>query len=115
VTRKFDLTIVNDTALYRIFCLWNDSTSRLPREAGLDAKAMIGLWKPSSWVLTGFAPFLVFSSANADNKAVDSVVVTASRLEQPADMLSQTIAITTREEIERLWAASAASYSRRIR
>ena len=75
---------------------------------------MIGLWKPSSWVLTGFTPFLVFSSANADNKAVDSVVVTASRLEQPADMLSQTIEITTREEIEPLWAASAASYSRRI-
>jgi len=75
---------------------------------------MIGLWKPSSWILTGIALFLVFCSGNADDKALDSVVVTASRLEQPADNLSQTIEITTREEIERLWAASATEVLRQI-
>ncbi len=75
---------------------------------------MIGLWKPFSWILSGIVLFLVLSSANTDNEAVDSVVVTASRLEQPADKLSQTIEIITRVEIERLWAASAAEVLRQI-
>jgi iron complex outermembrane receptor protein/vitamin B12 transporter len=75
---------------------------------------MIGLGKPSLWILVSIALFLMFSSANADNEAVDSVVVTASRLEQPADKLSQTIAIITLEEIERLWAASATEVLRQI-
>jgi len=75
---------------------------------------MIGLGKPSLWILVSIALFLMFSSANADNEAVDSVVVTASRLDQPADNLSQTIAIITLEEIERLWAASATEVLRQI-
>jgi iron complex outermembrane receptor protein/vitamin B12 transporter len=45
---------------------------------------------------------------------VDSVVITASRLEQPADNLSQTIEIITREEIERLRAASTTEVLRQI-
>ncbi len=75
---------------------------------------MIGLCKPSSWILTGITLFFVLSSANADNKTLDSVVVTASRLEQPADKLSHTIEIITREQIERLWAASAVEVLRQI-
>ena len=77
-------------------------------------KTTIGLWQSSVWICTGIPLLLVFCFAHAGNKAPDSIVVTASRLEQPADNLSQTIEIITREEIERLRAASATEVLRQI-
>jgi len=84
------------------------------REAGFSAKNMYHLWKSSAWILVPVIQFLIFSCAHADDKALDSVVVTASRLEQPAGNLSQTIRIITRENIENLRAASAAEVLRQI-
>ena len=70
--------------------------------------------KRSSLVLAGTLQALTISSAGADDPLVDSVVVTASRLEQTADKLSHTINIITREEIDHLWAASATEVLRQI-
>jgi len=72
------------------------------------------LWKPFLRVLTGIIPLLALSWAHAGDRAIDSVVVTASRLEQPAENLGQSVAIMTREQIEHLWAASAAEFLRQI-
>jgi len=52
--------------------------------------------------------------ANADEQPIDAIIVTASRLEQPAENLSQTIDVIERGEIQRLWASSALEVLRQI-
>lgn len=71
-------------------------------------------WRSCWQIVAGIALFVGFLSANADHRAPDPVVVTASRLKQPAENLSQSIEIITRDDIERLWAASAAEVLRQI-
>jgi len=44
----------------------------------------------------------------------ESIVVTASRLNQSIDELSQSVELITRDEIERLWASSAAEVLRQV-
>lgn len=51
---------------------------------------------------------------SAEKAEVESIVVTASRLDQSADDLTQTIEVITRDDIERLWAASAAEVLRQV-
>lgn len=75
---------------------------------------MNSLWTPSARILVGVALFAVAAGATADQDEVDSIVVTASRLGQPADMLSQTVVVITGAEIDRLWAASAAEVLRQM-
>jgi len=68
----------------------------------------------SPWLRAAFASVLALSFAQAYSEAVETVIVTASRLKQPAEDLSQTIEILTRKEIEHLWAASATDVLRQI-
>ena len=53
-------------------------------------------------------------SPETDAATVESIVATASRLDQPADMLSQPIEVITRDDIDRLWAASTAEVLRQV-
>jgi len=64
--------------------------------------------------LAGFALLLTACSAHASDEELDAIVVTASRLNQPAEALSQTIELITREDIDHLRAASATEILRQI-
>lgn len=60
------------------------------------------------------AALLSLSAVTAGATEVENVVVTASRLGQPAEDLSQTVEILMQDDIERLWAASATEVLRQI-
>ncbi|MGI9308560.1 MAG: TonB-dependent receptor plug domain-containing protein [Gammaproteobacteria bacterium] len=62
-----------------------------------------------------FALALIPTAALAEGtEPVDSTVVTASRLDQPAESLTQTIEVITTDDIEKLWAASATEVLRQV-
>ncbi|MDP2325216.1 MAG: TonB-dependent receptor, partial [Gammaproteobacteria bacterium] len=71
------------------------------------------LWKACS-LCAGIALLLVVTPARADGKDLGAVVITASRLNQPAEALSQTVEVITREEIDHLRAASATEVLRQV-
>ncbi|MGI9344103.1 MAG: TonB-dependent receptor plug domain-containing protein [Gammaproteobacteria bacterium] len=68
----------------------------------------------SVWILAGILLTGVPAPADAGDDPTDSIVVTASRLGRQVDELSQTVAVLTRDDIQRLNAASATEALRQI-
>jgi iron complex outermembrane receptor protein/vitamin B12 transporter len=71
-------------------------------------------WILAGIVLTGASAPAIADDDRADDDRGDSIVVTASRLGRPIEDLSQTVAILTLDDIQRLQAASATEALRQI-
>ena len=80
----------------------------------VDDSDLINQRLPTGGGIIGALLSVFLLPAQAAGDSVDTVVVTASRLDQRLDELTQSTAIITQDDIERLWAASATEALRQI-